>query len=89
MTVVHAAEGAEGSEVVLPGVFAGGFDSLVKMARQVSSEPAKVCRASSKTKRRPPSQWETCLSEFIGCVWCVGREKAWTGNPVRARVCVY
>lgn len=35
MTVVHAAECAEGSETVLPGVYAGGFDSLVYMTRQV------------------------------------------------------
>lgn len=38
MTVVHSAEGAEGSEPVLPGVYAGGFDALVEMARRVSSE---------------------------------------------------
>lgn len=36
MTVVHATEGVEGSQQVLPGMFAGGFDSLVQMARQVS-----------------------------------------------------
>lgn len=35
MTVVHAEERAEGSEMILPGVNAGGFDSLVKLTRQV------------------------------------------------------
>lgn len=39
MTVVHAAEGVEGSELVLPGVYAGGFDSLVEMAHKVSGGP--------------------------------------------------
>ncbi|CAM9372613.1 unnamed protein product [Ascophyllum nodosum] len=34
MTVVHSAERADGSETVLPGVYAGGFDSLVRLTRQ-------------------------------------------------------
>lgn len=38
MTVMHATEGLEGSESVLPGVYSGGFDSLVQRARHVSRQ---------------------------------------------------
>lgn len=35
MMVLHAADGAEGSQPILPGVNAGGFYALLNMARQV------------------------------------------------------
>ena len=35
MMVLHAAESAEGSQPILPGVNAGGFYALLNMARQV------------------------------------------------------
>lgn len=50
MTVIHAAERVEGSEVVLPGVYAGGFDSLVHMTRQVrESRPGWLSSARPET----------------------------------------